>query len=81
MITAVMAAEIKVYKLVEPPTKPSRRRKYPFAEMEIMDAFDLEVGGKESTAAMQSAYAYARESGKKFRTRSYNGKLTIWREA
>jgi hypothetical protein len=70
-------SEYEIIKGAPPPPAKGRTSAYPFADMEVGDAFDA-----NSEAVRWSVYAYGKRHGKKFAVRSVgNGVLRVWRTA
>ena len=66
-----------------PPPSPGGRAKYPWASMGVSDYFTLPATATkpEKSAALSSAYNYAKRAGKKFCRRDQpDGTTRIYRE-
>ena len=69
--------EIKIEKGVPVPQGNPRAARYPLASMEIGDSFVVSL---EDRHAVQGAtYMYGRYHGCKFKTRTVNGGVRVWR--
>lgn len=66
-------------KVPVPPTdRPGRPSKYPFREMVPGDSFFV-AGQTVREGASSAARVFAHRSGRKFRTRTVEGGVRIWR--
>lgn len=56
---------------------PEERTRYPLGKMEVTDSF-LAMG-KAAYSARSAAHKYGKNHGKKFKTRTVEGGMRIWR--
>lgn len=69
---------ITIEKKIPIPEKKHRRKKYPFAEMQVGDSFELTISKSTlSSAAVQWVHRHNPKA--KFTIRHNDGKTRIWR--
>lgn len=69
-----------MFKVTNDKPMPSARLQFPFDIMDVGSSFDVE-NEDYRMRAVAAAHSYARKNNQKFRTKTKNGIMTVWRVA